>query len=210
MNQNIVTLEPSNSLLHDYSIIRDKNTKCAEFCFYANKIITRLVMRAMDWIDYEKVVLESAVGLKFNGIYTLNSLHYNSNSCYTASGLKIATGSQQLCAVSIMRAGDSMVDVARQLHPGLSIGKILIQRDEETALPNLIYSKLCPDISNRTVLLLDPMLATGGSAIKAVEVLLENKVKQNKIIFVNLISCPEGLQAFQKAFPEVRVLYLTR
>lgn len=96
-----------------------------------------------------------------------------------------------------------MVDIARQLYPGLAIGKILIQRDEETAMPVLHYAKLCPDISQRTVLLLDPMLATGGSAIKAVEVLLQKGVQQGRIIFVNLISCPEGLEAFQNACPEV-------
>ena len=61
-----------------------------------------------------------------------------------------------------MRAGDSMVQVARELLPDISIGKILIQRNEETAMPVLLYSKLPPRLERNYVLLLDPMLATGG------------------------------------------------
>lgn len=65
-----------------------------------------------------------------------------------------------------MRAGDSMVSALSELCPAIKIGKILIQRDEETAEAKLFYEKLPKDIKSRTCLLLDPMLATGGSAIK--------------------------------------------
>jgi uracil phosphoribosyltransferase len=91
----------------------------------------------------------------------------------------------KICGVSIMRAGESMEQGLRdccrsssrpekqsKLARSVRIGKILIQRDEETALPKLFYEKLPKDIKERYVLLLDPMLATGGSAITAVKVLL--------------------------------------
>lgn len=71
-----------------------------------------------------------------------------------------------ICGVSIIRAGESMEKALREVCLNVRIGKILIQRDEETALPKLMYTKLPKDISERSVLLLDPMLATAGSAIK--------------------------------------------
>ena len=86
------------------------------------------------------------------------------------------------------------------------IGKILIQRDEETAQPELFYAKLPNDIADRTVLLLDPMLATGGSAIAAIKVLRTAGVPEESIMFVNLVSCPEGLAALHAAYPLVTVV----
>ena len=86
------------------------------------------------------------------------------------------------------------------------IGKILIQRDEATAMPQLFYSKLPKDIASRFCLLLDPMLATGGSANKAIEVLLNHGVMEDHILFVNLICCPEGIKAVLDAYPKVRIV----
>jgi len=94
----------------------------------------------------------------------------------------------------------------REVCRAVRIGKILIQRDEETAQAKLFYAKLPEDISSRYVLLLDPMLATGGSAIKAVEVLLEHGVPEQRIIFVNLIAAPEGLRNFCTKYPALRVI----
>ena len=71
-----------------------------------------------------------------------------------------------------------------------SAGKILIQRDEATALPVLMYSKLPPALAGRPVLLLDPMLATGGSCIAAIKVLVEKGVPASSIVFVNIVWCP--------------------
>ena len=88
----------------------------------------------------------------------------------------------------------------------MRIGKILIQRDEKTAEPHLLYSKLPPDIADRYCLLLDPMLATGGSVLCAIEVLLQAGVSADRIIFVNLIASPEGLANLQARFPQVRIV----
>lgn len=94
----------------------------------------------------------------------------------------------------------------REVCRSVRIGKILIQRDEETALPKLFYSKFPQDIATRYVLLLDPMLATGGSAMKAVEVLIEHGVPEERIIFINLIASPEGLTTFCTRYPSLRVI----
>ena len=74
---------------------------------------------------------------------------------------------EEACAVSIIRAGDSMLEAVRSLAPGINVGKILIQRDEqsEEKLPKMFYQKYPPGIEKRQILLCDPMLATGGSAV---------------------------------------------
>jgi uracil phosphoribosyltransferase len=114
-----------------------------------------------------------------------------------------------LCAVSIVRSGDSLLEIVREIEPSCKVGKILIQRDEKSIekYPILIYEKLPLDIRNMYVLLCDPMLATGGSAIKALDVLCkEHQVNPHKIIFANLICCPEGLKALAKSYPDVTIV----
>ena len=86
------------------------------------------------------------------------------------------------------------------------IGKILIQRDEDTCQPKLFYEKLPTDIADRWVLLLDPMFATGGSAMMAINVLKAKGVPEDRILFLNIIASPEGVGNFSKQFPKVRVV----
>lgn len=105
-----------------------------------------------------------------------------------------------------MRAGESMEQGLRDCCRSVRIGKILIQRDEETAQPKMFYSKLPDDISNRYVFLLDPMLATGGSAAMAVDVLKERGVPSNRILFLNLLASPEGVEMFKEKYPEVKII----
>ncbi|KAK6075322.1 uracil phosphoribosyltransferase [Seiridium cupressi] len=112
----------------------------------------------------------------------------------------------KICGVSIMRAGESMEQGLRDCCRSVRIGKILIQRDEETAKPKLFYDKLPEDIASRWVLLLDPMFATGGSAIMAVDVLKSRGVPEERILFLNLIASPEGIQNFATKFPKLRVV----
>jgi uracil phosphoribosyltransferase len=89
--------------------------------------------------------------------------------------------------------------------PEAQVGKILIQRNEETKQPQLFYSKL-PSLAAKYVVLLDPMLATGGSAKAAIQVLLDNGATEERIMFLNVVSCPEGLQAIQSAYPAVQIV----
>lgn len=144
----------------------------------------------------------------------------------------------KICGVSIMRAGEAMEQGLRDCCRSVRIGKILIQRDEETATPKLFYDKLPEDIASRWVLLLDPMFATGqfgqrstpcpsswastpqrvalgsnmplrasgGSAIMAVEVLKGRGVPEERILFLNLIASPEGIENFATKFPKLRVV----
>lgn len=114
-----------------------------------------------------------------------------------------------ICAVSIIRSGDALLEVVREVEPAVRVGKILIQRDESIPekTAKLFYSKLPPDIAHQYVLLCDPMLATGGSAMKAIEVLVEQyNVEPSKIIFANMICAPEGLKVLADAYPEIKIV----
>lgn len=86
------------------------------------------------------------------------------------------------------------------------VGKILIQRDKVTQLPHLYYSSFPEDIAQRHVLLLDPMLATGGTALAAIQALLEHGVAEEKIIFINLITVPEALTIVCQRHPNVKIV----
>jgi uracil phosphoribosyltransferase len=100
----------------------------------------------------------------------------------------------EYCGVSILRAGDSMVEPIMQLIPGIAIGKILIQRDEKTAEPIFFYQKQVQDLKDKKrVFLLDPMLATGGSASMAIKQIRKSGVPCENITFINLVACDEGI-----------------
>src|ERR1700761_5014812 len=120
-------------------MIRDKNTNRADFIFYSNRIIRLLVEEGLNHLPVVEHNITTPVGR-------------------TYSGVKFEG---RICGVSIMRAGEAMEQGLRDCCRSVRIGKILIQRDEETSKPKLFYDKLPTDIANRWVLLLDPMLATG-------------------------------------------------
>ncbi|CAN0342794.1 unnamed protein product, partial [Phaeothamnion confervicola] len=101
-----------------------------------------------------------------------------------------------------MRAGDSFLQEVLACCPGMPVGKLLIQRDEASAdkHPVLFYRKLPP------VLLVDPMLATGGSANLAIQTMLDAGVKEERIVFASAISCREGIAAVRAAHPGVTLV----
>lgn len=121
------------------SMIRDKNTKRADFIFYSNRIIRLLVEEGLNHLPVHPKQITTPVGRPYAGVQFEG----------------------QICGVSIMRAGEAMEQGLRECCRSVRIGKILIQRDEETSKPKLFYDKLPEDIKDRWVLLLDPMLATG-------------------------------------------------
>ncbi|GAA5816731.1 hypothetical protein MFLAVUS_010263 [Mucor flavus] len=166
------------------TIIRCKETPRADFIFYADRIIRLLVEEGLNHLPVVEKNVLTPTNAEYNGI----------------------AFEGRICGVSIMRAGEAMEQGLRECCRSVRIGKILIQRDEETHQPKLYYAKLPKDIASRYVLLLDPMLATGGSAMQAVQVLLDNNVKEDHIIFLNLIGSPEGIDAFVQRFPKVKIV----
>ena len=112
---------------------------------------------------------------------------------------------KKLAIVPILRAGLGMVDSMVALIPSAKIGHIGLYRDPETHLPVEYYCKLPDDIENRVVFVVDPMLATGGSAVAAIDFLKARGCKN--IVMMNIIGCPEGVKAVREAHPDVE-LYL--
>ncbi|RZC92495.1 hypothetical protein C5167_041837 [Papaver somniferum] len=121
---------------------------------------------------------------------------------YVYSGVSFC---RKLCGVSINRSGESMENALRASCKGIKIGKILIHGKRNDPR-QLIYERLPEDISGRRVLLLDHVLATGNSAVEAISLLINKGVQESNIIFLNLISSPDGLHAVCKKFPKLRVV----
>ncbi|KAI8322519.1 PRTase-like protein [Martensiomyces pterosporus] len=166
------------------TIIRDRDTKRGDFVFYSDRVIRLLVEEGLNYLPVIDKEVTTPMGVPFQGV----------------------SFEGRICGVSIMRAGESMEQGLRDVCTSVRIGKVLIQRDERTATPKLYYSKLPKDIADRWVLLLDPMLATGGSAIKCVEVLLDAGVKEERILFINLICSPEGVLSMLEKFPKLQII----
>jgi len=183
-SDNVYVLEETPQLKVLYTVIRDKATRRNEFTFYADRIIRILVEEGLNLFPISAKEITTVMDVPFNG--------------HEFQG--------KICAVSILRAGDAMVNATRDVCRAIRIGKILIQRDESTAKPKLYYDKLPKDISERFVLLLDPMLATGGSAKTAINILKNKGVQEENIVFLNLISCPEGIKNFTNNFPKVKIV----
>lgn len=110
---------------------------------------------------------------------------------------------KQVALVPILRAGLGMVDALMSLIPAAKVGHVGLYRDPETHEPVEYYCKLPNDIEERQVLVLDPMLATGGSAVAAIDFIKKRGAK--KIKLMNIIAAPEGVEAVQKAHPDVDI-----
>lgn len=110
---------------------------------------------------------------------------------------------KKLGIVPILRAGLGMVDGVLEVLPAAKIGHIGMYRDEETLLPVEYYSKLPKDVENRDMIVVDPMLATGGSACDAIGRLKEKGCKDLKLL--SIIAAPEGVEKLQKEHPDVDI-----
>jgi uracil phosphoribosyltransferase len=110
---------------------------------------------------------------------------------------------KQVVIVPILRAGLGMVEGIHNIIPNAKIGHIGLYRDEETLQPQVYYSKFPKDIESSVVLVVDPMLATAGSACKAIEILKARGATD--IRYVGLVGCPEGVERLQKEHPDVSI-----
>ncbi len=110
---------------------------------------------------------------------------------------------RKLCVVPILRAGLGMVDGMLALIPAAKVGHIGLYRDPETLKPVEYYCKMPADVAEREIFVVDPMLATGGSSVAAIQMLKDRGC--NKIHFMCIIAAPEGLKAMQEAHPDVDI-----
>ncbi|WP_280694320.1 MULTISPECIES: uracil phosphoribosyltransferase [unclassified Kitasatospora] len=182
--QHVHLLPQTNELRVMHTIIRDRECTQEDFRFYSRRIIRHLLEAGMDLLPFEQREVTTPAGA-------------------TYPGLEFGT---KVCAVPVIRAGEAMEGELLEVERGIRIGKILIQRDKRTKLPRLYYKELPDDIAEGHVLLLEPMLATGGSALAAIDVLLEAGVPEEKIIMINFLSSPEGLRRVLVERPGVQLV----
>ena len=168
---------------HKLAILRSKETGVKEFRELVGEIAGLMCFEATRNLPTVEVEVETPVATA---------------KCRMLSGKKLAI-------VPVLRAGLGMVDKMVDLIPSAKIGHIGLYRDPETHMPVEYYCKLPEDIESRQVYVVDPMLATGGSAIAAIDFLKQRGCKN--IIMMNIIGCPEGVKAVQEAHPDVD-LYL--
>ena len=167
---------------HKVSLVRDKTTGVKEFREAINEISMLMCYEATRDLPLKEIEIETPVAI-----------------CRT----KVISG-KKLALVPILRAGLGMVDGILNLIPAAKVGHIGLYRDPNVFQPVEYYCKLPTDIAERDVILLDPMLATGGSASAAVEVIKNYGVKHIKLMCV--IASTEGIERMQKDHPDVEIL----
>ena len=168
-------------LQHKLSILRDEKTGVKIFRELVGEMAMLMCYEATRNLPTEQVQVKTPMGMA---------------DCRVLSGKKLAI-------VPILRAGLGMVDGILALIPSAKVGHIGLYRDAETHLPVEYYCKMPPDISERTVMVLDPMLATGGSASAALQFLKGYGCKN--LILMNIIASPEGVARIEKDHPDVDI-----
>ena len=164
---------------HKLTIIRDKNCGTKVFREVVDEIAMLMAYEVSRDMPLEDIVIETPI---------------TETTQKTLSGKKVAI-------IPILRAGIGMVDGILELIPAAKVGHIGLYRDEETLEPQEYFVKLPEDIDARQLFVVDPMLATGGSAIMAIDALKERGASNIK--FVCLVAAPEGVKALQEAHPDI-------
>ncbi len=169
-------------LKHKISILRDKKTPVSQFRQLVKEIAVMEGFEALKDVKTSLVEIETPI----------------------EKTMQPMIEGSKLCFVPILRAGLGMVDGFVELVPTAKVGHIGLYRDEVTHEPHEYYCKLPEHLEDKEVYLIDPMLATGGSGIDAVKLLKQHGAKH--LHFVCIIAAPEGVEAFEKEFPDIPLI----
>ena len=180
-----VTITNHPLIQHKLTLLRDKNTGSKEFRALVSEIATLMCYEATRDLPLAEVEVETPVAI---------------------AKTKVISGTT-LAFVPILRAGLGMVEGALELVPAARVGHIGLYRDEETFQPIEYYFKMPENVSQREVLIIDPMLATGGSASATISRLKEEGVKKIKLLCV--VAAPEGINLIEKDHPDVQIYCAT-
>ncbi len=166
---------------HKISLLRNKNTGSKEFRELISEVSMLMCYEATRDLPLKEIEIETPIAL---------------------AKTKVIAG-RKLAFVPILRAGIGMLDGVLSMVPAAKVGHIGLYRDPQTLEPVKYYCKLPSDINEREVVVLDPMLATGGSAVAAIQMLKDSGATNLK--FMCIIAAPEGLNALTDAHPDVQV-----
>jgi uridine kinase len=177
---------PSNFQVRGmHTLIRDAATPAPDFIFYADRLLRLVVEAGLGHLPFAERTVTTPTGHQYVGV----------------------DFAKRLCGVSVIRSGESMEVALRACCKGVKIGKILVHRaGDRVGARDLVYEKLPADIAQRYVLLMDPILGTGETAARAVQVLLDKGVEEGRILFLSLIAAPEGVHRLCRAFPRLKVI----
>ncbi|MBQ8886402.1 MAG: uracil phosphoribosyltransferase [Candidatus Gastranaerophilales bacterium] len=173
---------------HNLSIIRDKNTSAEVFRNAIRRITYLLFYKATEDLELEDIKIETPLE--------------------TCNAQKLSTKKEVIIA-PILRAGLIFSDIANDIMPFATVRHIGMYRDEETLTPIWYYNKIPIEFENpndKIILILDPMLATGNSAIDSIKLFINKGVPEQNIRFVSLISAPEGLENVQQNYPNIKII----
>ncbi|MDE5602238.1 MAG: uracil phosphoribosyltransferase [Clostridia bacterium] len=180
-----VTIFNHPLIQHKVAILRDERTTMKEFRELVEEITTLMVFEAFKDVPTKKVMVKTPLEMTEQTMVADNAV----------------------TIVPILRAGIGMVNGVHTLFPTARVGHIGMYRDEETLEPHEYYCKLPEGIENSIAILLDPMLATGGSAVAAIEFLKKRGCKEIRLM--NIIGVPEGIKAVTEAHPDVKIYVST-
>ena len=166
---------------HKLSILRDENTSVKVFRELVSEIAQLMCYEATRDLPLEEIEVKTPVDVA---------------KCRRIAGKKLAV-------VPILRAGLGMVDGMVAMMPNVKVGHIGLYRDPKTLEPVKYYFKMPADIAERDVIIVDPMLATGGSAVAAAAFLKQEGVRSIKLM--SIIGAPEGVKAMQEAHPDINI-----
>lgn len=177
-----VTVFKHPLIAHKIALLRDKNTNTKQFRELVEEITALMTFEALNDVPTKKVTIETPL--------ELCEQHVVEDDC--------------VVIIPILRAGLGMVNGVHTLFPTAKVGHIGIYRDEQSLLPKEYYCKLPDNISDKTCIVLDPMLATGGSAKATIEI-LKKKYGCYKIKLMSIIAAPEGVKAVAEAHKDVKI-----
>lgn len=181
-----VTVIDHALIQHKIAVMRDRETNVRDFRDLCTEVSMLMAFDAMRDLDLEEAVIQTPVA--------------------EATVLRLA--GKKLALVAILRAGLVMVDGILSMVPTARVGHIGLYRDPATLQPVRYYTKLPNDIAERDTFLLDPMLATGGSAVAAIDLLKEQGATDIRLLCI--IGAPEGIAAVEAAHPDVNIILAAR
>ena len=165
------------------TILRDKNTSSYGFRQAADRLSHILAHEAADYMTTKKIKLQTPID--------------------STVGIELA---QPIVLIPILRSGITMLPVFLNYFPDATVGVVGLKRDEKTSVAHWYYENLPPLTGTEQIIILDPMIATGGTGIEILKKLKEHGVSQDQILFVSIVCAPEGLEAIRSEFPDIAII----
>ena len=168
------------------TLLRDKKTDRATFRATSKEIAQLLALKTMESLTYEKITITTPLDAQTTGyVFT-----------------------KRIVLIPILRSGIALIESFFVLFPHADVGFMGLKRDEKTAIAHRYYENIPPIGSDDIVIILDPMIATGGSACDLLHFLREKNIEQKQIFFANIICAPEGVATIKKEFPNITLISL--